>query len=98
MLLLLALAGCDKQDAIEVVSGEALSPEEQELLYDQRVELQTLPAFGDVGTVYWTPKGTKYHTSMSCIYLENAKQVQSGTVAEAINHGTEGPCSRCGKG
>jgi hypothetical protein len=28
--------------------------------------------------------------------LRNAKQLFSGSVAEAVNHGAESPCSRCG--
>ena len=94
-LLLLALAGCSVQGGVEASSGEVLSPEEQQSLFEQRVEQEGEPSVSQKGTVYWTESGTKYHKDMHCSYIQNAKQLQSGTVAQAINHGASEPCSRC---
>lgn len=95
LLLLLVLAGCSAPSGNEISSGEVLSPEEQASLYEEQ-------SFQDgvsvKGTVYWSQSGTKYHKDPNCSYLQNAKQLQSGTVAQATNHGASSPCSRCAGG
>lgn len=100
LLLLLAFAACTDQRGMEVVSGEKLSPEEQQSLYDAHAEQDSAPETHVKGKVYWSKDGTKYHKDQNCSYLKNATQIQSGTAAEAANHGASGPCSRCigGKG
>lgn len=95
LLLLLVLAGCRAPSKVEASGGEVLSPEEQQSLYEQRVEQEGEPNTAHRGTVYWTPSGTKYHKDPDCSYIQNAKQLQSGTVAQATNHGASEPCSRC---
>ncbi len=95
LLLLLVLAGCNAQSGAEISSGEVLSPEEQASLYEEQ-------SFQDgvsvKGTVYWSQSGTKYHKDPNCSHLKNVKQLQSGTVAQATNHGASSPCSRCAGG
>lgn len=98
LLLLFVFAACREQGGMEVVSGEALSPEEQQSLYEARTEQGSEPDVSVKGKVYWTKNGTKYHKDPKCSYLKNAKELQSGTAAEAANHGASGPCSRCGGG
>ncbi len=95
LLLLLTLVGCSERGAVEASSGEPLTPEEQQSLYEQRQELdgQVLPSYK--GTVYWTQSGSKYHKDPNCSYIRNAKQLQSGKIEQAINHGASEPCSRC---
>lgn len=94
-IMLLFLAGCRAQSGVEITSGEPLSHGEQQSLYEQRSKQESEPDAGAKGTVYWTQSGTKYHKSPDCTHIKNAKELQSGTVAQAINHGTDGPCSRC---
>lgn len=96
LLLLFVLAACREQGGIEVVSGEVLSPEEQQSLYEAHTKQDEAPDVSVKGKVYWTKSGTKYHKDPNCSYLNNAKELQSGTAAEAANHGASGPCSRCG--
>ena len=96
--LLLVLAGCCAQSGAELSSGEPLSPEEQQSLYEAHTKQDEAPDVSVKGKVYWTKSGTKYHKDPNCSYLKNAKELQSGTAAEAANHGASEPCSRCGGG
>ena len=97
-LVLVFLAGCRAQGGVEASSGEPLTPEEQASLYEERLEHEGEPKAGIKGTVYWTPSGEKYHKDPNCSYLKNAKEVLSGTAAQAANHGASEPCSRCAGG
>jgi hypothetical protein len=97
-LVLVFLAGCQAQGGVEASSGEPLTPEEQASLYEERLEQEGEPNAGIKGTVYWTPSGEKYHKDPNCSYLKNAKEVLSGTAAQAANHGASEPCSRCAGG
>ena len=95
LLLLLVFAGCSVPSGKEISSGEVLSPEEQASLYeDQSLQDGVLVK----GTVYWSQSGTKYHKDPNCSHLKNVKQLQSGTIAQATNHGASSPCSRCAGG
>ena len=94
-VVLLFLVGCRTQSGVEISSGEPLSHSEQQSLFEQRSKQESEPDASTRGTVYWTSGGTKYHKSTDCSYIQNAKELQSGTVAQAINHGADGPCSRC---
>ena len=94
LLLLLCLSACTPQ-GVYVHNGENLSPEEQQSLYDERAEQDTLPQNQGTDVVYWTSGGSKYHKDPACSYLKNAKQVFSGTLARAANYGADSPCSRC---
>lgn len=96
--LLLVLVGCRAQSGVELSSGEPLSPEEQQSLYQERVEQEGEPDVSVKGKVYWTPKGTKYHRDPNCSYIKNAKELQSGTITQAVNNGAKSPCSRCAGG
>ena len=96
LLLLFVFAACSEQSGIEVVSGEVLSPEEQQSLYEARTQQNAALDVSVKGKVYWTESGSKYHKDPNCSYLKNAKELQSGTAAEAVNHGASEPCSRCG--
>ena len=97
LLLLLCLSACTQQGMC-VHNGENLSPLEQQSLYDERAEQDTLPQNQSTGVVYWTSSGSKYHKDPTCSYLKNAKQVFSGTLAQAANYGADSPCSRCAGG
>ena len=94
---LLVFSGC-AATGMTVQEGETLSREEQKSLYDQRVEQQPEPEISGKGEVYWTPSGSKYHKDPACSYLSNSKQILSGTLAQAANHGADSPCSRCAGG
>ena len=98
VLLILVLTACGKQQGIEVVSGELLSLEEQQSLYEQRFEQVSEPDLDSTAKVYWSSTGSKYHKNPKCSYLKNAKDVQSGTLAQAANHGAGSPCTRCAGG
>lgn len=97
-LVLFALVGCSVPGGTEASSGEVLSPQEQATLYQERLEQEGEPNVSAKGTVYWTPSGTKYHKDPGCSHLKNAKELHSGTVAQAANHGASLPCSRCAGG
>lgn len=97
LVLLLCLSACTQQ-GIHVHNGENLSPEEQQSLYEARLEQESEPEIEGQGVVYWTSNGSKYHKNPACSYLKNAKQVLSGTLAEAANYGADSPCSRCAGG
>ena len=98
LLVALCLAGCATQDADQTMSGQTLSREEQQSLYEQRLEQQDEPTVVTKGTVYWSKNGSKYHKDPECSYLKNAKEVQSGTATQAANYGADSPCSRCAGG
>lgn len=98
LLLLLFLSGCRSEQGIEIVSGELLSPEQQQSMYDEQQSLKPDPNIGGKATVYWTPSGSKYHKDPDCSYLKNAKELYSGTIAQAVNHCADAPCSRCAGG
>lgn len=91
----LLLSGCAAK-GVTFVKGETLSHAEQQSLYESRIEQQGEPDVSGKGEVYFTPSGTKYHKDPDCSYLSGAKQVLSGSIAEAVNHGAKSPCSRCG--
>ncbi|MBQ7378724.1 MAG: hypothetical protein IJW70_03475 [Clostridia bacterium] len=97
LVLWLVLVGCGEQ-RIRVENGETLDRDEQESLYDQRAEQQSEPDISGKGVVYWTQSGTKYHKDPTCSFLKNAKELLSGTIAQAANHGADSPCSRCSGG
>ena len=96
--LLLIFAGCSMQQETEISSGEPLSFEEQQSLYQERLDQQREPNVNAKDTVYWTSGGSKYHKDAHCSYSANAKELQSGTVAQAVNYGASEPCSRCAQG
>ena len=95
LLFSLLFASCSAAGKVEASSGEPLSPDEQQSLYEQRVEPEGEASVSVKGIVYWTPSGTKYHKDPNCSYIKNAKQLQSGKIEQAINHGASEPCSRC---
>ena len=97
-VLMLVLVSCSTPNRTEVSSGEALSPEEQQSLYSARLEQEGELNVSAKGKVYWTPSGTKYHKDPNCSSLKNAKEVHSGTAAQAANYGASEPCSRCAGG
>ena len=94
-LCVLAFSGCAVPGDNEVSSGDVLIPEEQQSLYQARLEQEGEQNVSVKGTVYWTPNGTKYHKDARCSSLKNAKEVLSGTIAQATNHGADEPCLRC---
>ena len=48
------------------------------------------------GTVYWVKNGEVWHLKESCSSLSRSKNIQSGTVSDAIAAGKERVCKRCG--
>lgn len=48
-----------------------------------------------VQTVYWTPGGSKYHSTRNCPTLKRSKVINSGSVADALRAGKKGPCKDC---
>lgn len=48
------------------------------------------------GTVYWVKNGEVWHLKESCSSLSRSKNIQSGTVSDAIAAGKGRVCKRCG--
>ena len=48
------------------------------------------------GTVYWVKNGEVWHIKESCSSLSRSKNIQSGTVSDAIAAGKGRVCKRCG--
>lgn len=46
--------------------------------------------------VYYTVSGETYHFDRNCTYLRNSKQLNEGSVDDALAAGKARPCSRCG--
>ena len=51
----------------------------------------------DTSTVYWTKKGSVWHRFRNCSYLSKSKEIESGSVEDAIEAGKEKLCSSCAK-
>ena len=98
LLVCLCLVGCARGWEQADLGGQVLSREEQITLYEQRLEEQSEPNVTAKGTVYWSKSGSKYHNDPKCSHLQNAKELYSGTVAQAANYGADSPCSRCAGG
>ena len=47
------------------------------------------------GTVYWTPGGSKYHSTKDCVSLKRSKTINSGSVRQAKAAGKSSPCKNC---
>ncbi|MBR0144786.1 MAG: hypothetical protein IJM21_11510 [Clostridia bacterium] len=48
-----------------------------------------------VSTVYWTPGGTKYHSTADCPSLARSSNIRSGSVSDAAKEGKSEPCKNC---
>ena len=48
------------------------------------------------GTVFWTAGGSVWHTTEDCSALAKAKDIRSGTEAQALDMGKSRVCKRCG--
>ena len=46
-------------------------------------------------TVYWVSGGEVYHSTKNCPSLKRSKNIQSGTVSQAIARGKDRPCKNC---
>jgi len=57
------------------------------------VLIMTLAVYGSTTTVYYTPKGAKYHR-LGCSTLSRSKTVYSCTIEKAKAMGLE-PCKVC---
>lgn len=49
-------------------------------------------------TAYWTNGGKSYHFSESCPSLSRSKNINTGTLQDALNAGKKGPCNNCANG
>lgn len=49
-------------------------------------------------TAYWTNGGKSYHFSADCPSLSRSKNIQSGTLQDALNAGKKDPCNNCANG
>ena len=49
-------------------------------------------------TVYWVPGGKSYHFSSGCRSLARSKNIQKGTLQDALNAGKTDPCNNCAGG
>ena len=63
-------------------------------------DTETTPeqAAGDTRTAYWTNGGKSYHFSENCTSLKRSKNINRGTVQEAVNKGKSDPCNLCANG
>lgn len=54
---------------------------------------------GDLNrTAYWTNGGRSYHFNRNCPSLSNSRNVNQGTLQEALNAGKTDPCNNCAGG
>ena len=65
---------------------------------DNRSSKPTEKYHWDPNNVYWVPKGTVYHSTSSCSYLDRSQRIYHGTVSEARMNGKSRGCSRCANG
>lgn len=47
------------------------------------------------GDVFWTESGTLWHSTYTCSYIRNSKNIMHGSTDEALLAGKTGACSRC---
>lgn len=95
IFLLCMLCSC-AADGIMEHDGTELAGDELESMYQSQQEADPDPQVQGNGRVYWTASGKKYHRDPECTYLSRAKQIYSGSMAEAADHGADSPCSGCG--
>lgn len=55
----------------------------------------TLPSTPQEEIVYWTPRGTKWHSTIDCPALGRSHTILSGTVQQAQAAGKDAPCKDC---
>ena len=60
-------------------------------------ELPSLDDEIEEGDVFFTPNGTTWHISDSCVYLAKSETILHGSVEEAILFGKTRECSKCYK-
>ena len=48
-----------------------------------------------IGAVYWTPGGEKYHSTQDCPSLARSNTILSGSISEAQAAGKSEPCKNC---
>lgn len=96
-VLVCMLCGC-ASSGVTAHDGTELSVQEIESMYQSQQQVDPDPDVQGSGTVYWTASGKKYHRDPECPYLSRASSIYSGSMARAIDHGADSPCSRCGGG
>lgn len=68
---------------------------EEEFLNSDYYKEKTESETSQEGIVYWTPNGSRYHSTENCRTLNKSKVINSGTIDEAIASGHNEPCSVC---
>lgn len=49
-------------------------------------------------TAYWVTSGKSYHFSENCPSLSRSRNIQTGTLQDALNAGKTDPCNNCANG
>lgn len=83
----------EKQTETVVVESYTQSAPEQ----STESESETLFSDEQSNIVYWTKSGSVWHVTDQCHHLKKSKNIQSGSVEEAMESGKEKVCSSCGK-
>ena len=60
-------------------------------------ETETLVSDEQGERVFWTKSGSVWHTTDQCHHLKKSKNIESGSVEEAMEAGKSKACSSCGK-
>lgn len=59
------------------------------------VSVPSQPGSSQESVVYWTPRGSKWHSTTDCPSLGRSHTILSGTVQEAMAAGKDSPCKDC---
>lgn len=90
-LLVALISSCTPETVVFV--GETLSHDElRDMTFSESVTAESVAD----PTVYWTEGGSVWHKDIKCSSLSDSKDVLSGTVSDALAHGKERECKRCG--
>lgn len=96
-LCLLFLCGCGGQTVrernMEIAARAAEAYREGGADYWDAVEPNYQPLDEDL--VYWVKSGYAYHSTRDCVALLRSKDIQSGTLLQAMASGHDHPCSKC---
>ena len=83
----------DAEESMRAAQEETDAPTEQTTPAET-----VLPEAPTDDIVYWSGSGEVWHTTRDCASLKRAKQIFSGSVADAQAAGRERACKTCGGG